>query len=295
MLQNCNVYIPQGWLESDTEEGKNLDAIQVNDDFYVVLDVETRKVQNYLYKSWENELSEEIFWKCLKMTTDSYNSLFKCPFPAKEEDLGDDSAPRAVNTSVVNLFKHLGVDDAKWNKIRRLTYKEAFAIDSSELRMKVFAGVNVAEMINELGYEKIDVKGKPVKRLFYNEVTGQEESREYDAIYELLRVKISDLIGDEAQEEVYGHVVKCWCTSTNEEHYLWVEDQFATDALTAISSTCRLQKDVLEEGSIIELRRQGDTFYPKYTDDFDMKRLDPNAETVPLTADQYFSLLTAET
>lgn len=226
-------------------------------------------------------IPENIFWKTLKMMANDYNALITKP----------DVADGGPYESGINLLNFLKMDIPAWNRIRRLTYEEAFKIDDRELQTQVFAGINVREMIENLGYERIKTEGKNVKRRKYRE-DGSYEIVENDVIYELLKVEVSKLLGDDARIKTYRHAIKCWCTSTGKDHYLWIEDQFATDPLTGIASTCRVQEDLIPY--IDTMKRQGDLFLFEFKDGFDQNMINPEKPRRPLTADEYFSLLVSE-
>jgi len=162
------------------------------------------------------------------------------------------------------------------------SYTEAFKIDNQEFRAKVFGSINVSEMIAELGSKRIAVAGKPVKHKKFSqsgEFLGYEE---YDNVYETYQVYGKKL---GLSEDVYA--VKCWCTSTNKEHWIWIEDKYKDSPLEAIASTFRIHENLIS--NIQELKRQGDILIVEMKED-----ISPEGEMVPLTADQYFSLLTAQ-
>lgn len=164
------------------------------------------------------------------------------------------------------------------------SYKEAFELKNANFRQNVFKVISVTEMITNCKHERIATDGVPVKRkTFDNEgnFTGMVEN---DNIYELYKVDISS-IDERLTQPVY--CVKCWCTTTNKEHWLWVENKYATDPKTAIASTFRIHKNLIPH--ITELKRQGDILFAELD-----KEVEPEGSIVPLTPDQYFNLLTAE-
>jgi hypothetical protein len=83
------------------------------------------------------------------------------------------------------------------------------------------------------------------------------------------------------------YAVKCWCTTTQKENWLWIEKKYKDDPLAAIASTFRFHENVIPY--IKELKRQGDVMLVEMK-----KEVHPEGEIIPLTADQYFNLLTAE-
>lgn len=168
-----------------------------------------------------------------------------------------------------------------FKQTKPFTYKEAFAIPIQEFRALVFGSINVVEMINNLGNTRISVEGKEVTHRFYN-IDGSYSMKTYDVIYELYEIDCSEL-GVEN-----NFCVKCWCTTTNKEHWLWVEKTYAQKGpLEAIASTVRVYKNMIPY--IKNIKRQGDVLLFEMT-----KKIKPQGEIVPLTAEQYFSKLIAQ-
>jgi hypothetical protein len=84
------------------------------------------------------------------------------------------------------------------------------------------------------------------------------------------------------------YVLKCWCTTTNKEHWLWVEKEYAEKGpLEAIASTVRVYENMIP--FIKYIKRQGDVLL------FEMsEKIIPHGKIIPLTAEQYFSKLIAK-
>jgi hypothetical protein len=169
-----------------------------------------------------------------------------------------------------------------YRKATPFSYAEGFKIKNQEFRARVFGAINIGEMIAELGHERIQVKGRPVKHKKFDEAGNFLGFEEYDVIYETHKVYGTKL---ELGSDVYA--VKCWCTSTNKEHWIWIEEKYKDDPLEAIASTFRIHKNLIEH--IQELKRQGDILIVEMKEE-----VTPEGEIVPLTADQYFGLLTAQ-
>ena len=163
------------------------------------------------------------------------------------------------------------------------TYEEAFALVNREFQSLVFCTIDITEMVENLGKTQIKVDGIPVKRKQFapdGEFVGYKE---YDNIYETYEVS-----GEKLGVEENLYVVKCWCTSTNKEHWLWIEEAYKDEPLDAIASTFRIHKNVIPH--IKELKRQGDIMIVEMKEE-----VTPEGEVVPLTKEQYFNLLTTET
>jgi aromatic ring-opening dioxygenase LigB subunit len=68
---------------------------------------------------------------------------------------------------------------------------------------------------------------------------------------------------------------------------LWIEEQYKDNPLEAVASTFRLHENVIPH--IKEIKRQGDILLLEMNED-----VKPEGNVVPLTAAQYFGLLTAQ-
>jgi hypothetical protein len=88
------------------------------------------------------------------------------------------------------------------------------------------------------------------------------------------------------EEDLFA--VKCWCTTTDKEHWLWIEEEYKENPLEAIASTFRIHENLIPY--IKEIKRQGDILLVEMLDD----TIEPSGNIVPLNAEQYFRLLTAQ-
>jgi hypothetical protein len=146
-----------------------------------------------------------------------------------------------------------------YDNVKAFTYAEAFALETQEFQTLVFGSIDIVEMISELGHERLCTDGKPVKHKVFSE-TGE-------------------LLGYNA--------LRCWCTTTNKEHWLWIEEEYKDSPLEAVASTFRIHENLIPH--IKELKRQGDVLLVEMEED-----VKPEGEIVPLTSEQYFSLLTCQ-
>ena len=170
-----------------------------------------------------------------------------------------------------------------YDKVEPYTYVEAFKLDNPEFQSLVFGSIDITEMIENLGHERIATEGKQVKHKKFapnGDLLGMEE---YDNIYEVHKVN-GEKLG--LEEDLYA--LKCWCTSTNDEHWLWIEDDYKDSPLEAVASTFRIHENLIPH--IKEIKRQGDVLLVEMKKD-----VKPDGEIVPLSAEQYFDLLTCQT
>lgn len=172
-----------------------------------------------------------------------------------------------------------------YEMVTPFTIKEAFELKDDGFRIKVFGSINIAEMINGLGATRISVDGKPVKHKQYDEFGNFIGHKEYDVIYETYSIN-GEKLGIEDNDELC--VVKCWCTTTNKEHFIWVDPKHKYKPLEAIASTFMVPRNIIPH--IKELKRQGDILICEMNEKVDADMND----MVSLTSDQYFSLLTCQ-
>lgn len=169
-----------------------------------------------------------------------------------------------------------------YDQVDPYTYREAFQIGDQEWRSIVFGQIRVQQMIAELGHSRIAVEGRPVRHKQFDRDGRFTGYREYDVIFETHRVNGSKL---GLRDDIYA--VKCWCTTTESEHWIWIEEKYKDSPLEAIASTFRVHENLIP--FIKELKRQGDILLVELT-----QQIDPRGDMVSLNADQYFSLLTAQ-
>lgn len=173
-----------------------------------------------------------------------------------------------------------------YDQVEPFTYREAFELGEKDTGFQalVWGTIDVVDMIKNMGHKRVATAGKPVKHKQYDQdgnFTGHEE---YDVIYETHKVEGKD-IGVE-DEDLYA--LRCWCTSTDEEHWLWIEQEYKDDPLEAVASTFRIHENLIPH--VKEIKRQGDILMVEMNKD----DIEPEGEIVTLNADQYFSLLTAQ-
>lgn len=176
----------------------------------------------------------------------------------------------------INLFE----------KVSPYSYKEAFEIENDEFRALVFSAIDVPQMVKNLGSIRIKTKGIELINKVFNPITKTFKEEKFTQIYELHKVNCFKLrIQD-------SYAIKCWCTSTNEEHWLWISDKQAEKGcpLEAIASTCVIYKDM--EGFIKYIIRQGDVFLFEMDDKF--KGIKNYKNTKHLDKNIYFKLLKSQ-
>ncbi|AOW10481.1 hypothetical protein [Flavobacterium gilvum] len=177
-----------------------------------------------------------------------------------------------------------------YEKTVPFTYKEAFEIEDENFRRMVFNAIDISDLIQNLGATRIKTDGIEVNRKCFDKQGNTLPNKNYHAVYETYQIDCSRLvIGSEFDnQENFAYAVKCWCTSTNKEHWIWIEDSYKDQPLEAIASTFRFHENVIPH--IKELKRQGDIMLVELN-----QEIIPKGKIIPLTAEQYFRLLTIET
>lgn len=174
--------------------------------------------------------------------------------------------------------------------ITPFNYKEAFEIQDESFRRMVFNTININDLIENLGATRIKVDGKAVSRKCFDKLGNILPNKDYHAVYETYQIDCAKLVPDHKFRDAksFAYPVKCWCTTTNNAHWIWIEEKYKDEPLEAIASTFRFHENVIPH--IKELKRQGDIMLVELK-----KEIKPEGKIIPLTAAQYFNLLTIET
>ena len=174
-----------------------------------------------------------------------------------------------------------------WDLTTTFTYEEAFKVKNSTFKSIVFSSIDIREMIDNLGAVRIKTEGKDLINKVWNQYKQEFESTPYSVIYELYHVNGEKLGINNSTLPV----VKCWCTTTNEEHWLWVDnDSFKNNSpLEAIASTCKIYKSM--KNKIKHIIRQGDVFLFEMLEDVEPSE---NEEIINLPMEEYFRLLKSQ-
>lgn len=225
--------------------------------------------KNRFVNRYINVLYKKIF------EPEGYDSIYKVIEEYPDEHLGDDIKIKNLLDFFVQYF-----DDAK-----PFTYKEAFELNNQEQRefqALVFTSINISEMIKELGATRIKTDGIEVNHIQYDENGTEIGMKAFHNVYETWEVS-----GEKLGLNNPLYAIKCWCTTTNKEHWLWCKKEFKDNPLDAIASTFVIHENLIPY--IKCLKRQGDLLFVELT-----QNVKPEGETVSLTKEQYFNLLVAQ-
>jgi len=172
-----------------------------------------------------------------------------------------------------------------YDELNYYNISEAFMVKNDTLRFLIFSTMDIGEMISGLGFKRIAVDGKTTNQKRYDINGNYLETIEMSNIYEIYEVSGEKLGID---ENVYA--LKCWCTTTEKEHWLWIDEEYKNDPLSAVASTFRIHKNLIPY--IKEIKRQGDILFVEMNEN--SENIKPDGEIVPLTAEQYFKFLSAQ-
>jgi hypothetical protein len=187
------------------------------------------------------------------------------------------------NVSELDSFKNLIKYFADtYNIVDAFSFAEVFAMNNPAFRAIIFGSIRVPEMIKQLGHTRIATAGQPVKHKQYSKQGEFLGYKEYDVVFETHEVDGTKL---GASGAVYA--VRCWCTTTDNEHWLWIDSEHKHDPLEAIARTFYIHENLVP--FIKELKRQGDILLVELT-----QEIEPRGNMISLSKDQYFGLLTAQ-
>lgn len=185
-----------------------------------------------------------------------------------------------------------------WDSVEPVTIEDAFKQANTEARRTYFDAIGIQKIFKELGPELKDRQVIKKKRTRWDDKNTEYEY-EFEDIYELYQIDGKKLFGSDKWGNSANPVfaVRCWCTTTNREYWLYVSIEAATgqrwwsvsstpkyDAIQAIAWTIRL--DISDPERIY---RQGDIIVAKKSD----KSKDVNP--YHLNKEQYLKLMYSET
>lgn len=188
----------------------------------------------------------------------------------------------------------------KFDNVEPYSFREAFQIEYLPFKALVFRSIDVGDMIANLGHKRIKTSGKEVTRKMYDELTGEySHDEKMNVVYELHKVDMTQLLTQEQinniapwrQPKTVAYAIKCWCTTVGSEHWIFIDEKYAENEnpFEAIASTFMVHENIIP--FITQLKRQGDILVAELAEDCEVE---PSGKMVPLTEEQYFSLLTAE-
>lgn len=188
---------------------------------------------------------------------------------AKYSDIKDLKKDMITHESLEDFGNFI---EEMWESIKPATVKEALAKDNAEERRVYFDCIGIQKLFQSLEPVLLDRQVLTKKRTKWDD-KGDPIEYEFEDVYELYEIDGYKMFDKDqwgrSPSPVYA--VRCWCTTTNREYWLYVNEEAATgerwnrenakyDAVRAIAWTIRV--DVAEE-QIEKLYRQGDIIVAK--------------------------------
>ena len=161
-----------------------------------------------------------------------------------------------------------------FEKATPFTYTEAFSLEDATQRAKVFGSINIREMVAELGAKEISKET----------IATKQGTETIEKEYSVLQVS-----GDKLGAKGEFFLVKCSCNSTQKDHWIWIENKYNGDPITAIASTYRCPESILPH--VEGIYRQGDVLLYKLKAESAGLVLPENENLKPLTKAQYLELV----
>lgn len=193
---------------------------------------------------------------------------------------------REVNVDWVikgNLIGLLNIISSIWSSVQKMKIIDIFRIEDLRLRRFCFLYLLPRDLMKHLKAKRIATDG--IEMNYFKYINEQKVPMIKNNIYEVYEAD-SNLIDSSLSGSIYA--VKCWCTSTNKEAWLWIDQKYKNDPLSAIASTFVVHENIIPY--IKCLKRQGDILIVEMT-----KEVTPNGIERPLTKNEYFNLLKCET
>jgi hypothetical protein len=220
--------------------------------------------------------------------------LWKTKYETDFRDFERDVTPHEALYDFRDFVKEL------WNNIIPVTVEEALKQENTEDRRVYFDAIGVEKLFKQLDPTLLDKQTIKKKRTRWDSNNDPYEY-EFEDVYELYEMPgeklfVTDRWGSKPRP-VYA--VRCWCTTTSREYWLYVPLEAASDAkgwwerdentkydaIKAIAWTIRIDIENPER-----IYRQGDIIVVKRGEQSTIKSMDYH-----LSKEQYLSLMYSET
>lgn len=178
-----------------------------------------------------------------------------------------------------DVIKHPSLNDFgqfvedTWDSIKPFTVKDALKIENAEERRTYFDCIGVEKLFKQLEPKLRDKQTITKKRANWDD-ENKENFRTFEDVYELYEIEGEKLF----EKDRWGrkpnpvYAVRCWCTTTNREYWLYVNEMAATgnswwseeshkqyDAIRAIAWTIRIDithpEKIYRQGDIIVVKK----------------------------------------
>jgi len=195
-----------------------------------------------------------------------------------------------------------------WPLIEPVTIQDALIQDNTEDRRVYFDAIGIEKLFKSLDPKLLDKQTIKKKRTRWDDEFN-EYTHEFEDVYELYEIAASKMFtkdrwGNEPRDHIYA--VRCWCTTTNREYWLYVprwaalgdhwwagdlnDEKPKADAIRAIAWTVRLDVPI---GHVEKIYRQGDIIVAKIKEEITPDTL--SALPYHLGKEDYLQLMYSET
>lgn len=190
-----------------------------------------------------------------------------------------------------------------WDEIQPVTVKEALGVENAEVRRTYFDCIGVQTLFRDLEPVLRDRQVVKKKRTRWDDMNDPYDY-EFEDVYELYEldgIKLFD-VDQWGRKPSTVFAVRCWCTTTNREYWIYVNEEAATgrrpfhwadqekpivyDAVRAIAWTIRIDVQNPER-----IYRQGDIIVVK----IDRAKADQSVPSYHLSKEEYLNLMYSET
>ena len=191
-----------------------------------------------------------------------------------------------------------------WPLIETVTVQDALIQDNTEDRRVYFDAIGIEKLFKSLDPKLLDKQTIKKSRTRWDDEFN-EYTHEFEDVYELYEIDGEKMF---VRENTWSRLdpifaVRCWCTTTNREYWLyvprwaalgeqwWSPQDNKPDAVRAIAWTVRLDVPI---GHVEKIYRQGDIIVAKIKNDFSN---DNNLSALPyhLSKQDYLQLMYSET
>jgi hypothetical protein len=167
--------------------------------------------------------------------------------------------------------------EESWDDIKPVTVEEALKLSNTEIRRTYFDCIGVQKLFKSLNPKLLDKQVITKKRANWDD-ENKESFRTFEDVYELYEIKGTKLFEKDrwGREPNPVYAVRCWCTTTNREYWLYVNNEAATgrrwwgdrenskpDAIRAIAWTVMIDitnpERIYRQGDIIVVKKSKDS------------------------------------
>ena len=193
-----------------------------------------------------------------------------------------------------------------WDSIEPVTVEEALQLANTEDRRVYFDAIGIEKLFKGLEPKLLDKQVIKKSRTRWDDEFN-EYTHEFEDVYELYEIDGRKLYNTDrwGNDPRPIYAVRCWCTTTNREYWLYVPREAAVgqqwwsrdegneakaDAIRAIAWTVRID---VPEMYVEKIYRQGDIIVAKIKDKG--KATQSTLTPYHLSKEQYLSLMYSET